>query len=1449
MLDVGRGVPEPVLGKCVASTNGDVSGELATISHAIDKSVAECLDAPVNLSGNQRQPIKPKSEDSSTDADVIAFDAGPTEACAPKSENSGIEGCASPLVNEDVDKISFSRTHESEDPCREASPDESVSIHRDSTPDDAEINTHIQDVPVEEHHVEAQRARDIDYFQLGVHGQEPEKLRLPEASDVNAISWPTDPASPEPPTPDDDLILGSPESAVVTISNDDIPDAALMEDRQASQTSNPHGSPLTMRNAQGPVVENLPQDSKQSVKEQCQDASPINHASERMKGQSEELHVSLQEPTQDDLLYPGQIELGQSFHSDQFDLEFRHVYLQQSEDDNLYVPIEIHATHEDCQGVEDDMDGVSAASSPSIDDPITQNIDVHRNEATELLHSVDTGGPSQGAPFAVNSMVEPVELTHDKPDHELSETRVHIAGSNVDQSGKSVQQNTQEDNDTAMDVKPAKEHPTLQAQKVDNSVIENFPQQPMNENSRPVDKHPSHGRWASDDDVASNIQKELQHDTIGLAFVKTDVVDVGEPADTANYAHRRNHEYESAHITRNVLPKAASDGVAENQRVPKSVVVESETQAATTTSLADTEECNLSGEVEEDATGHSGRNNLFGNSNNVMLSEDGKAEHAKDDTIPTTDFVEATPRALAYSSQPVTYQDAHVVEDVPHVAKNEPVFTSLSQGCVDTTESYSSDIEPAVVCNAIRSTRGRYVPNVPEDSNIAQAITSDLSEGLNFEYDIDRPSSSVLQDAVASVSSGIGTDNLGPRGNLDGQAYPHDSARAADSSNSALLGRFGTQSHPHRSQDPEAWPLAEDLKTQISTPGKGIAREPGKSHNFPTSCAEHHTPTRENPSPSESKDNSYTHASISIKLPPDPHAEQLVAANAASIDQQSVPDTPTNKDLQHVVVPERAPSIVSGISTPISPVPSYLEDAFMLERIPSPIPPKSKRRAHRPSLIHSSTQTEDESALSSPGSPAQDPFSLTFNEPRPTTPAIELPDFADPKAKALGRARSQRRTRRRNIRLAEETVAAAVVIYATAQELSQPPEILSRAFEVDQSIARLMEEAQGLVQGSSDVVPLGGVAGECSISSENDVSLAIADLSPDDEDRDRHHRHRHHRHHRHSSSGSKESSRSIEERRHRHSSSRSKDSVDSDEHRRHHRHHRRESDLSVKSISDRTLDGSAPSTPKRVEREREKVDSGFESGPSPTHHRRRRTPEEQAAHDKRKAERKAREAEEGTRDRDRNREREREREARKRDSDPAAGEGHSHRSSRRSSQSYPEREWRVSISEVPVPGKKFFDMKNGESILAPNTRSPRREEFAIPRGSPARGSPRDSPRDSPRGSPRQSPRPDKRLNTSSRPHGSHRRSTDMSRSKSTRHHDEPRDESRRHRRESTRQVRANEDPKASTSSHDREARESREAHRSRREERQRTRDAEAVKKSKKDAATSGFKAAFKKLFT
>ncbi|KAI1428649.1 hypothetical protein F5Y12DRAFT_731114 [Xylaria sp. FL1777] len=570
----------------------------------------------------------------------------------------------------------------------------------------------------------------------------------------------------------------------------------------------------------------------------------------------------------------------------------------------------------------------------------------------------------------------------------------------------------------------------------------------------------------------------------------------------------------------------------------------------------------------------------------------------------------------------------------------------------------------------------------------------------------------------------------------------------------------------------------------------------------------------------------------------------------------------------------RLEPMTSGSFSSLEPIFSGVDllDHPSFER--RPIPPKSNRRQHQPILVHSSTQTDEDLPR---GFSSLSHYRLA-EEPRSPTPAIVLPDLNDPKVKALGRAKSLKKKRRQHFREVEETVATAVVIYATAQELSPPPSPPRSYRQINKNITETLG-AQGPVQVSSDVVS-SGISAEHSVD-ENDFSPTVADLSTDDE---RPHRHRSHRSH--------------------HHSSRSRDSVSGDEHRHHrHRHHRSKDDSgqSLKTSSDRSISSRHDrEEPLRRHKEESRRQEGGHESSHGSSHRRHRTPEDQAAHDKRKEERRARHELERARERQ---EPEREHKGKEAETTLPSSDSHSSRSLRRSGQadlrsghSRPER--RVSIKDEPSPvsSKKFFDFRGGESILDP-ARVAREAETEAPKRtstSKSHSRPHQESDDAPRthrthreSREHREPREHRehREHKEHREHREHRESSDAPRPKSSRHHDEVReDSSKRHRERSSRakvdddptvsarsmpasegristrsradsdaristRSRGDSDGRPSTSSHKPRSSNSKDEHPrhgSRREERQKERDAE---KKKKEAPSGAFKSMFKKLFT
>lgn len=373
---------------------------------------------------------------------------------------------------------------------------------------------------------------------------------------------------------------------------------------------------------------------------------------------------------------------------------------------------------------------------------------------------------------------------------------------------------------------------------------------------------------------------------------------------------------------------------------------------------------------------------------------------------------------------------------------------------------------------------------------------------------------------------------------------------------------------------------------------------------------------------------------------------------------------------------------------------------------------------------------------------------------RVPTPAVVLPDLDDPVAKQMSRARSIRRQRRNTIKQAEEMVAAAVVIYATAEVLSPPAsptfsspsagvfgpsEVLSerggKGKEKDVETPVLLRQdyfVPGLEyegRGRTRSRDTGAVQ-------EGGLLSSVADLSVDDKGKTR------------ETKTDEDKGVPVSPRRSSHHSSRhrvhrERDSRDgSKESSRHSQRHRSESHTSIKSA---TESATRPRTPTRRD---SAISENTGSGSPRT--RRRRTPEEQEAHDKRKEERRRRELEKAkeeaaeleaktrsppkpsssssTRDRseadrrDRSEHSRRERpegerrerpegerrdrpEQERRDRPEAErSESNHHRTSRRHSRASadPSKPSTPTDAATPSPSKKFFDIKHSKGAVDPN---------------------------------------------------------------------------------------------------------------------------------------------------
>lgn len=302
----------------------------------------------------------------------------------------------------------------------------------------------------------------------------------------------------------------------------------------------------------------------------------------------------------------------------------------------------------------------------------------------------------------------------------------------------------------------------------------------------------------------------------------------------------------------------------------------------------------------------------------------------------------------------------------------------------------------------------------------------------------------------------------------------------------------------------------------------------------------------------------------------------------------------------------------------------------------------------RPSRRDSSTQTDE---LWRPKTPLA----------RGSTPAVVLSDPVDHPARDLSRARVSRRLSKRSAHQAEEVVAAAVIIRAAADTLGD-------------TSSRMADAVKDLKQPGDANAPSSSRHGRRSTgdanstlrgSSANRVTGVDRTSKSDDKalhpPRTREHRSSH------GSRSSRPSTRDSAGKPHRHSSHR----------------HRHEGDGEAEQDS--------PQTPPKT----------AESGHSSHRSKRERTPQEQAEHDKRKEERRLA--------------REKEREKLKTDSPTAEAKGkevetppsadRSHRSSRRHSSTRKEAASsaastsRAEASAPPAASRKFFDLKNGQSVV------------------------------------------------------------------------------------------------------------------------------------------------------
>lgn len=459
-----------------------------------------------------------------------------------------------------------------------------------------------------------------------------------------------------------------------------------------------------------------------------------------------------------------------------------------------------------------------------------------------------------------------------------------------------------------------------------------------------------------------------------------------------------------------------------------------------------------------------------------------------------------------------------------------------------------------------------------------------------------------------------------------------------------------------------------------------------------------------------------------------------------------------------------------------------------------------------PTSVHSGTQTEQDSASKIS---AQSDLDDVLLSTRSLTPGIVLPDLGDADAKALGRARSLRKSRRRTIRMNEETVAAAVIIHITAKNLSSSLDPQLGSAQVRENISRTRDLEVGSEAGIQDI-------------ELTDVDDSVTDnLSTDDEGKKSSHRHRKRRH-----SSASEEARPDESKKESHRSRRpSEASSKSDT-----------SNLVASKRTDRGVSDSSHGS--RRHRTPEEIAAREKR-------RAERTPEQQAAHDKRKEERRAA------------KEKEREQEARGKDPETPQSrrESHqSHRSSKRDSvQSTPSQAESASRSvETPStpPKKSFFDFRRSQSaVTTPNIVS-RASEPAVPRAS------------------KEATRPDNARRSNTTHHEPSGRSDDVAKSREHRSSRDPEHHRRRRHRERSsersktasrpaKEVEDNSSPSAEASRHNRESRAPREHRESRgerherhprREQRPSTRDERTKKQASQQSAPTGLKGMLKKIF-
>jgi len=450
------------------------------------------------------------------------------------------------------------------------------------------------------------------------------------------------------------------------------------------------------------------------------------------------------------------------------------------------------------------------------------------------------------------------------------------------------------------------------------------------------------------------------------------------------------------------------------------------------------------------------------------------------------------------------------------------------------------------------------------------------------------------------------------------------------------------------------------------------------------------------------------HQLPSTKEPETPKTVKLLEEYAARLEASDDPITPT-RDLT-----KNARSLSIESSQIVDETVPLSESFHVIER-ESPAREEAAKSTEKkeasseygekidtPSTVRGGIKTDDVPETQRPLTPTRlIPRGLN-TEFRVPTPAVVLPDLDDPLAKQMSRVRSIRRQRRNTIKQAEEMVAAAVVIYATAEVLSPPASPTLESPPEGFGSTKMHSDTEGKGKGkdvetpvlprqaSSAPVPEAEDRGrtrsrDIGAVQEGELLYTVADLSVDDKGKSRD-----------ASTTKTDDAKPSSPRRNSHHSSRHRshrDSRDGSKEGSRHTHSRRsDSHTSVRSATD-----SRPRTPT-------KTDTALPESNGSPRTRRRRTPEEQEAHDKRKEERR----------------RLRELEKAKEEAAPASpGKDRSIPKSSSSSRDRPEHhrhhsshssrrhsrtsvEPKLDVPPSPAASKKFFDIKNGESVIESN---------------------------------------------------------------------------------------------------------------------------------------------------